>query len=81
MVNARIHDGDLVLIRKQDDVDDGNIAAVLIDDNVYLKRVYKSSGKLVLQSENPAYPPMVYEANNEYDCRIIGKLKRIVIKV
>lgn len=40
MVNARILDGDIVLIRKQPDVDDGQIAAVLIDDEATLKRVY-----------------------------------------
>lgn len=40
MIGARINDGDIVFIRKQHDVDDGEIAAVLIDDEATLKRVY-----------------------------------------
>jgi len=50
MKNARIQDGDLLLIRRQDDVDDGQIAAVLINDEAVLKRVYKRNGTLILQS-------------------------------
>lgn len=80
MVGARIHDGDLLLIRKQPDVADGEIAAVLIDDEAVLKRVYRQNGLLVLQSENPNYPPIVVDPkNNPRNIRIIGKLKKVVI--
>lgn len=79
MVGARIYDGDLLLIRKQPDVADGEIAAVLIDDEAVLKRVYRQNGLLVLQSENPNYPPIVVEKNNYRNIRIIGKLKKVVI--
>src|SRR5690606_39970820 len=80
MVGARIHDGDLLLIRKQPDVADGEIAAVLIDDEAMLKRVYRQNGLLVLQSENPNYPPIVVDPkNNPRNIRIIGKLKKVVI--
>jgi repressor LexA len=78
MKNARIEEGDLLLIRQQPDVEDGDIAAVLIDDEAVLKRVYKRKGTLILQSENPAYPPIVCDGKNRV--RIIGKLKRTVIK-
>lgn len=43
MVNARIHDGDIVFIRQQDAVENGEIAAVLIDDEATLKRVFDSA--------------------------------------
>lgn len=78
MINARISDGDLLLIRKQEDVDDGEIAAVLIDDEAVLKRVYKNGGALILQSENPKYPPIIFNGQDK-KVIILGKLKKVVI--
>lgn len=73
MVGARIHDGDLVFIRRQDDVDDGQIAAVVIDDHATLKRVYHIPNGVQLLSENPKYPPMVF-TYPEHECiRILGR--------
>ncbi len=79
MTGARIHDGDLVLIREQPQVEDGEIAAVLIEDAVYLKRAYLQGESVILQSENPAYPPIVVDRTDSRACRIIGKLKKVVI--
>jgi repressor LexA len=81
MINARIFDGDLLLIRKQEYVEDGEIAAVLIDDEVFLKRVYKNDDTLILQSENPTYPQITKTASDHQNIRVIGKLKRIIIKL
>ena len=58
MTGAEIDDGDLVFIKKQSDVDDGEIAAVLIDDEATLKRVYKIADKVQLRADNPSYPPI-----------------------
>lgn len=58
MTGAEIDDGDLVFIKKQSDVDDGEIAAVLIDDEATLKRVYKIADKVQLRADNPYYPPI-----------------------
>lgn len=58
MIGAEISDGDLVFIKKQSDVDDGEIAAVLIDDEATLKRVYKIADKVQLRADNPHYPPI-----------------------
>ena len=60
MINARIHDGDIVYIRQQPAVNNGEIAAVLIGDEATLKRVYVYEDHVVLQPENPAYEPLVY---------------------
>lgn len=79
MMNARIMDGDLLLIRRQDDVENGEIAAVLIDDEIVLKRVYKTNDTIILQSENPKYQPIVLQRNDMKDVRIIGKLKKVVL--
>lgn len=73
MVGARILDGDIVYIRQQPDVEDGEIAAVLIGDEATLKRVYKIPGRLQLRPENPSYPVMEY-ADSELDqVRILGR--------
>ena len=79
MINARIMDGDLLLIRRQDDVENGEIAAVLIDGEAVLKRVYKTNGTIILQSENPKYQPIVVQKNDMKNVRIIGKLKKVVL--
>ncbi|OMF54825.1 LexA family transcriptional repressor [Paenibacillus rhizosphaerae] len=81
MINARIHDGDLLLIRKQDEVEEGEIAAVLIDEKVYLKRVFKNDGMLILQSENTKYGPIFRTEDNRDTIKILGKLKKIVINM
>lgn len=78
MIGARIYDGDLLLIRKQVDVEDGEIAAVVIDDEAKLKKVYKQNGTLILQSENPKYPPQIITNGK---VQIVGKLKKIVINM
>ncbi|NNU96211.1 transcriptional repressor LexA [Anoxybacillus sp. EFIL] len=79
MINARIMDGDLLLIRRQEDVDSGEIAAVLIDDEIVLKRVYKTNGTIILQSENPKYQPIVLQKTDMKNVQVIGKLKKVVL--
>ena len=71
MINARICDGDIVFIKRQPDVNNGQIAAVLIGDEVTLKRVYKHPRQIVLQAENPLYPPIVINGYADVEVRII----------
>ncbi len=73
MIGARIYDGDIVFIKAQPDVEDGEIAAVMIDDEATLKRVYKFGERIQLRAENPAYPPMEYTARDCRNIRILGK--------
>lgn len=73
MINARINDGDIVYIKQQSQVDNGEIAAVLIDNEATLKRVYIYEDKVVLQPENTKYPPFVYTKEEMNDIRILGK--------
>jgi repressor LexA len=79
MVGARIQEGDLLLIRKQPEVENGEVAAVLIGggDEAVLKRVYHNGDQLILQSENPNYPPILCPPDTAL---IIGKLKMVTIK-
>ena len=73
MINARIFDGDIVFIKEQPDVDNGEIAAVLIEDEVTLKRVYKYENRLELRPENPLHSVQNYEGETLNHIRILGK--------
>lgn len=75
MTGARIYDGDIVFIRKQEMVDDGEIAAVLIDDEATLKRVYydQEAGVIQLFAENPNYKTMRFSGEELDHIRILGK--------
>lgn len=72
-----ITEGDLALIRKQDDVESGELAAVVINgEEGTLKRVIKKDGALILQAFNPAYPPRVFTGTDINTVRIAGKVIR-----
>ena len=85
MINARIYDGDIVYIREQPQVENGEIAACLVDGefetNATLKRFYKYDDKIVLQAENPAYPPFVYVNEEMNRVRVIGKAVGFTSKI
>lgn len=75
MTGARIYDGDIVFIRSQSTVENGEIAAVIINDEATLKRVYyyPDDAKLILSPENPRFAPMVYVGRELESVQIIGK--------
>ena len=75
MINARIHDGDIVFIKTCSMVDNGDIALVVIDNDVTLKRVYyyPEQQTLKLVSENPLYAPFVYSGAELEQIHILGK--------
>lgn len=75
MINARINDGDIVFIREMPIVENGDIAAVIIEDEATLKRVYydRDNNLLQLVAENPRYKPLVYQGEELNHIRILGK--------
>ena len=75
MIGARIFDGDIVFIRAQDMVENGEIAAVVIEDEATLKRVYfyPEKSKLILSPENPKYEPLVFIGEELNAVKILGK--------
>lgn len=73
MIGARIYDGDLVFVRKQDIVENGEIAVVAIDDEATLKRFYKYDELIVLRAENPAYKDQEYRPEQAHEIRVLGK--------
>lgn len=75
MSGARINDGDIVFIQQTEMVDNGEIAAVIIEDEATLKRVYyyPDKNKLVLNPENPKYEPLVYIGEELDHIHILGR--------
>lgn len=73
MENVPILDGDIAFIRKQLEVENGEIAAVLVDGEATLKRFYRENGSVMLVSENPKYRPMIYTEDTCEDLRVLGK--------
>ena len=73
MIEARIKDGDIVYIKEQPTVENGEIAAVLIGDEATLKMVYLNGNSLTLLPCNSKYPPLVYNGSELENIRIIGK--------
>lgn len=77
MIDARIFDGDLVYLRQQEEVENGQIAAILIDDGceseATLKRVYLEDDRITLVPANLSYQPLVYVREEMNRVRIIGK--------
>jgi repressor LexA len=71
MINVNILDGDIVFIRKQEELEDGEIGAVLVEDSATLKRFYRENGSVILQAENPLYKPLVISKGNVI---ILGKM-------
>lgn len=82
MVGARIFDGDLVCIRQQSSVNNGEIAAVLIDGEATLKRVYYFPGHyLELRAENPTFETLRYTGNELRQVQILGKAVYFISKI
>ena len=82
MIDAHICDGDLAIIRKQEKVNNGEIAAVMvegIEEEATLKRFYKTDGSVELRSENDAFPKIIVNPK-ETKIAVIGKLIGIVRK-
>ena len=75
MINAGIHDNDIVFIRKQETVNNGEIAVVIIDDSATLKRFFYNSEKdlIILKAENSQFDDFIYTRDQFDEIKIIGK--------
>lgn len=74
MKDAKINNGDIVYVRQQPTVENGEIAAVLIGEEATLKRVYhREPDRLELHPANPDYPVMVYIGSELENIKILGK--------
>lgn len=75
MINARIHDGDIVFVKKTDIVENGEISVVIIDDEATLKRFfyYREQNLVILKPENPKYQDIILTGEQLNQVRVIGR--------
>ncbi|MBI4229993.1 MAG: repressor LexA [Planctomycetes bacterium] len=77
MTGVGIHDGDLIVVRKQDTAEPGQIVAALVDGEATVKRLAQRGKRLWLRPENPAYKPIRIGSKG----RIVGKVVCVIRKV
>jgi len=76
MIGAGINDGDYVVVRQQNNAENGEIAAVLIEDEATVKRIYIEENSYRLQPENEAFEPITAR-EVEILGKVIGLFRRI----
>lgn len=73
-----IENGDMILLRRQESIDSGQIAVVLIDgEEASVKRVIYGDKWIELQSVNPYYPPRRFEGADVQRLRVMGLVKKV----
>lgn len=78
MIEAGIFDGDLVVIKRQADANDGDLVAALIDgEEATIKRLRREAGKVILIPENRSYEPMVFDGGVEILGRVVAVLRSV----
>ena len=77
MVGAHICDGDYVIVRQQPTIENGQIGVAVVNDEATVKRIWVSGRRVRLEADNPAYPPMEFDAASS-DVRIVGKVIGVV---
>ena len=81
MINARIFDGDIVCIQQRPTVENGSIAAVLVDDEATLKRIYIHEDHIILQPENPTFKPLSFWEEDMNRVRILGLATHFISRI
>ncbi|MGF7184625.1 repressor LexA [Desulfitispora alkaliphila] len=82
MIGARILDGDIVCIRRQLDLENGEIGAVIINgEEATFKRFYKLNDSIILRSENPHYQDFIFSKEDMCAVKILGKAMYFISNV
>ena len=77
-MHPRIEDGDIVQVHKQDIAETGDIVVILDGDEAFVKRFIHGKNGVILESFNPAYPPMKFTKEESNRLRVVGVVKRII---
>lgn len=78
MTGAGILDGDMVVVRRQPRVENGEIAACLVDgEEASVKRFEHKNGRVILHSDNPSYEPMSFTSGVEVLGKVVTVLRRL----
>jgi repressor LexA len=78
MVNAHILDGDYVIVKVQDQANDGDIVAARVDDEATVKRLHRDTERIILRPENPLYEDIVYTGPERENVRIMGLVTAVI---
>lgn len=76
-MSPKIEDGDRILVRRQDSVENGSVAVVMIDDEAVVKRVKYGKNWVELHSFNPYYPVRRFEKDELLRLRVVGLVKEV----
>ena len=74
----KIEDGDTILVHKQESVEQGSIAVVLVGEEALVKRVFCYDSRVELHSINPMYPPQKYSGTDAAKVSVLGLVKKII---
>lgn len=75
----KIEDGDIIVVRKQDSVDSGSIAVVLVDgEDGFVKKVIYDNEIIELHSINPEYAPKIFKGAEVLRVRVVGLVKQVI---
>ena len=75
----KIEDGDIIVVRKQDSVDSGSIAVVLVDgEEGFVKKVIYDNEIIELVSINPEYAPKIFKGAEVLRVRVVGIVKQVI---
>ncbi|MBQ6921709.1 MAG: transcriptional repressor LexA [Clostridia bacterium] len=76
MINAGIYDKDIIIVKKSETAENGEIIVALIDDSATVKRFYKKYGKIILHPENDSMKDMFFD-----ELQILGIVKGLIRKL
>lgn len=74
MIDVGINDGDIVFFKNTPQVENGKIAAVIIDNTTTLKRFFKHEHEIILQPENKSYSPIIIREGDGQEVRVLGEM-------
>ncbi len=72
MIGAGINDGDVVVVKSQEDADDGAIVVARYEDEATVKRLKREPTRVILQPENPRHDPLIFDKSRLHDLGIMG---------
>lgn len=76
-MSPKIEDGDRILVRRQDSVENGSVAVVMIDDEAVVKKIKYGKTWVELHSFNPYYPVRRFEKDELMRLRVVGLVKEV----
>lgn len=76
-MSPKIEDGDRILVRRQDSVENGSVAVVMIDDEAVVKKIKYGKNWVELHSFNPYYPVRRFEKDELLRLRVVGLVKEV----